>query len=108
MATLLELHTLFFDEALRNKIQGGLMVIGHEILSGADTQPPYSQEAGAIAARRKWAAYMVQNADALGAALRVLLGGNDHLTPAQIQGAPDTAVLDAIRAAADGLAKVYG
>ncbi|MBX3058265.1 MAG: hypothetical protein KF770_17520 [Anaerolineae bacterium] len=107
MATLLELHTLFFDEPLRNKIQAGLFIIGHEILSGADTAPPYSQEAGAIAARRKWAAYMVQNADSLGAAMRVLLGGNAGLAPEQIQNAPDTAVLGAIRAAADGLAKVY-
>lgn len=85
MATLFELHTLFFDEPLRNKIQAGLMVIGYEILTGLDTQPPYSQEAAAIAARREWAGYMVQNAD----------------------NASDTAILNAIRTAADGLAVVY-
>lgn len=107
MATLTELHTLFFDEPLRNKVQAALFIIGAEILNGNDTGAPYDQAAGMHTSRAQWAAAMLQTADALGPVMRLVLGANAAATVVQIQAATDAAILDAIRAVVGELAGAF-
>lgn len=94
MATLTELQTLWSDAGLRNRVRSALVVKCAALIDedpGTDT-------------RRTWALDTLGNVGDVAAKLWLyLLGSFASLTVAQIQGATDSGIQDAVNAAVDQL-----
>ena len=91
MATLTELYNLWNESALLNKIVQACKVAAYEILAEPDSTTNHAN-------REKWAIAVMGNPSHWGTIMmRVLISKHHALTPAQITGATDASLLDAVR-----------
>lgn len=108
MATYIELRDLFNNSALRNRVEVATAVCAYEVLSGGDTNAPYSQVAGAHDKRVRWAGAALPRTDQEAANIfKLVLAANASLTTTQIQNATDTAIQGGVRAVIDEVAAAF-
>lgn len=87
---------------------GETAVCAYEVLSGGDTNAPYSQAAGMHDKRVRWAGAAIgRTAEVAADVLKLVLAANAGLTVTQIQNATDAAIQGGVRGIIDEIAAAY-
>jgi hypothetical protein len=103
MATYDELFQAGQDQALQNKVTVAATIAADTILQGNDTtNPPWDQTAPQPANRRIWAKQTFEDPTGTGRSfMPALIAANSTATLAQITGASDINIQNAVNAAVD-------
>lgn len=97
MATYSEIRDLFFDDALKNKIDTAVIIAANDLLVGTPTT-----------AQQQWAAHAFSaTRTETDKALKAVLAANKASSVAQIQGASDAAIQTNVDSVVDTLVVAF-